>query len=216
MSHLSVEALVDLADGTRAESSAPHLASCAACRAELTGLRAMMAAAADAEADAPEPSPLFWDQFSRHVREAVAAEAGAEPTPSHAIASRWRAIRASIVAAPGVHARARAFQAGAAIVVLIVAVAIPRILAPRTAPAPPTTPSRATDAIGATDVAPDAPRDDASLTFVADLAATFDADAARDAGLGAVSPYEALMHLNEGELRELERLLQAQMRDQGD
>src|SRR5438093_9275944 len=68
--HLTPDDLVDLAKGTRPESSAPHLASCATCRAQLNEMRAMMSAAADV--DVPEPSPLFWDHFSQHVHDAVA------------------------------------------------------------------------------------------------------------------------------------------------
>src|SRR5215470_2449246 len=80
--HLAPEDLVDLAEGARPESTAPHLASCEACRAQLAELRAMMAAAVDA--DVPEPSPLFWDQLTRRVHDAVEADA----QPKSAIASR--------------------------------------------------------------------------------------------------------------------------------
>src|SRR5262245_17694670 len=75
--HLTHEELLELAEGTRLESSAPHLAACGECRDELAGLRAMLSAAT--EADVPEPSPLFWDHFSARVRAAVAVEqAGTE------------------------------------------------------------------------------------------------------------------------------------------
>jgi hypothetical protein len=71
--HLKTDELVDIAEGTRSESSAPHLAGCEPCRAQVNELRAMMSAARDV--DVPEPSPLFWDHLSSRVREAVAAEA---------------------------------------------------------------------------------------------------------------------------------------------
>ena len=74
MRHLHSDELIDLAEGTRLESSAPHLQSCEACRGQLTELRAMMSAAAQAEV--PEPSPLFWEHFSARVRDAVAADGG--------------------------------------------------------------------------------------------------------------------------------------------
>ena len=64
--HLQHDELVDLAEGTRAESSVPHLAACEACRHQLAELKAMMSAAADVAV--PEPSPLFWDHFSARVR----------------------------------------------------------------------------------------------------------------------------------------------------
>jgi hypothetical protein len=70
--HLKPEELVDLAEGTIAEASVPHLATCAACRGQLEMLRAMEARARDF--DVPEPSPLFWDHLSSRVQEAIAAD----------------------------------------------------------------------------------------------------------------------------------------------
>src|SRR6185436_3564787 len=70
--HLKDEELVDIAEGTRPESSAPHLGGCDSCRTQLHELRAMMSAAQ--EVDVPEPSPLFWDHLSSRVHEAVAAD----------------------------------------------------------------------------------------------------------------------------------------------
>src|ERR1051325_8890597 len=80
--HLTPEELLDLAEGARAESAAPHLEPCAACREHVAALRATMSLAADV--DVPEPSPLFWDHLSRRVREAVAAEELTTPTRSAA------------------------------------------------------------------------------------------------------------------------------------
>ena len=59
--HVKPDELVDIAEGTRAESSAPHLATCDDCRRQLADVRTMMSAAAEVEV--PEPSPLFWDHF---------------------------------------------------------------------------------------------------------------------------------------------------------
>jgi hypothetical protein len=72
MRHLSPELLIDLAEGTRPESSAGHLAECGECRQQLADLREMMAVAVSAEM--PEPSPLFWDHLSARVRTAVAED----------------------------------------------------------------------------------------------------------------------------------------------
>ncbi len=69
MRHLTAEQLVDIAEGTLAEVSVPHLASCEECRRQLGDLRAMMAEAATV--DVPEPSPLFWDHLSARVSNAV-------------------------------------------------------------------------------------------------------------------------------------------------
>src|SRR5215475_12379965 len=70
--HLTSEELLDLAEGTRSESSAPHLAQCDKCRHQLNELREVMATL---NVDIPEPSPLFWDHFSARVSEAVASDA---------------------------------------------------------------------------------------------------------------------------------------------
>jgi len=75
--HLSAGELVDLAEGTRAPGSAPHLASCDACRRALEGLRVTMAGI-EAAVEVPEPPPLFWDRLSARVGEAVAAEGEGE------------------------------------------------------------------------------------------------------------------------------------------
>jgi hypothetical protein len=75
--HLKPEELVDVAEGSRAGSSVPHLAACDECRRQLAELRAMMSAARDV--DVPEPPPVFWNQFSIRVREAIAA--GGAPRP---------------------------------------------------------------------------------------------------------------------------------------
>src|SRR4051794_29807445 len=72
--HLNAEELVDIAEGTRGESAAPHLAGCEPCRAQLRELRAMMATARDV--DVPEPSPLFWDHLSARISDAIAAAPG--------------------------------------------------------------------------------------------------------------------------------------------
>src|SRR5262249_28727617 len=70
--HLSPDELVDLAEGTRSASSAPHLAKCDECRRQLNELRDVMATL---QVDVPEPSPLFWDHFSARVGEAIASDA---------------------------------------------------------------------------------------------------------------------------------------------
>src|SRR5438132_12929430 len=100
--HLTPDDLVDLADGTRPESSAPHLASCATCRAQLNEMRAMMSAVADV--DVPEPSPLFWNHFSQRVHEAVAAEDGA---------ARLKGSRSFVTGSRSFVTGARAFLTGA-------------------------------------------------------------------------------------------------------
>src|SRR5262245_31517961 len=94
MSHLSEEELIDLAEGARAERDLPPLSVCASCRTRLTGLQAAMSAGA--AADAPEPSPLFWEHFSDRVRAAVSAEAAA---PVVSRRPSWRFVMPAVALA---------------------------------------------------------------------------------------------------------------------
>ena len=190
--HLQPDELVDLAEGTRQESSAPHLAGCAMCRRQLADLRAMMTAAADVEV--PEPSPLFWDHFSARVRDAVAEEA----LPRR---SFWTWPRLAIPTAV------------AAIAVVMIAVAVNRGRV-----APPV--SRAVAPTGAAPVELladlQSQSDDTALTLVAELSADLDFDSAREAGLAAGGSAEhAVTHLSGAELRELHRLLKEELARSG-
>jgi len=192
--HLSPDELVDLAEGSRPESSAPHLAGCAACRAQLNDLRVVLSAVADVEV--PEPSPLFWDHFSQRVHDAVGADAGP---------GNWR----SALAAFG---GARAFQASVIVALaLIVAVLVTsRTKAPdaRQAPAIADAGSRDLWTDGA---APDADADP-SLTLVASLTAGMDLESASEAGLARDDIAEhAVTHMSDTELRELQKLLKEEM-----
>lgn len=84
MSHLSRdERLLALDDALDAPTQA-HLASCAACRAEVESLASVVARVKAVEV--PEPSPLFWDHLAARVGDAIARE----PVPER---WRWRAPR---------------------------------------------------------------------------------------------------------------------------
>jgi len=72
MAHSTPEELIDVVDGTRRVSSLPHLADCAACRAQLDELRATIGEVA--AIDVPEPPPLYWRQLSARVHDAVERE----------------------------------------------------------------------------------------------------------------------------------------------
>jgi hypothetical protein len=200
--HLNADELIDIAEGTRPETSAPHLAGCEACRTQLAGLRATMAAAR--EIDVPEPSPLFWDHLSSRVHDAVAADARLKPSrsfPGEALAA--------ITALFGM----RAFQASAVVAAgLLIAV----VLSSRaTVPAPITAPSVATiaDTSAPVELLSDiTAEDDASLTLVASLTADLDLDAAGEAGLTPRGSAEhAVTHMSDGELRELGRILREEL-----
>jgi hypothetical protein len=184
MRHLTSVELVDLAEGTRAESSAPHLVTCEACRHQLAQLRAAMSTAEAFEVR--EPSPLFWDHLSARVHEAVAAEG----RPRGQSWSGW-ASRFTIPMAAGVLAA----------LVLAALVTMRTSLAPESGGPvlePPTAIVRTTEPLA----------EDASLALVADLAAGLDWDGATDAGLTMVGGADgAIKQLNAGERRELDRLL---------
>jgi hypothetical protein len=208
--HLNADELVDLAEGARPESSAPHLAACPQCRAQLDDLRAMMSAAAGV--DVPEPSPLFWDHFSQRVHDAVAAEDGdARLKASRSIVSTVPGLRAFVLGILG----ARAFQAS---VVALAAVAVVFLLPSRVLS--PTRPPGVGDA-PPPPVAENAPRDlwadaaadtDPSLALVASLTATLDADGTSETGLARVGSAEhAVTHMNDADLRALHQILQEEM-----
>ena len=194
--HLQPDELIDLAEGTRAESSATHLAECAVCRLQLEELKAMMSVAADV--DVPEPSPLFWDHFSARVRQAVDGEGAPRR-------SFWTWPR---VAIPAVSVAAA---------VLAVAVTLNtgetgRVIAPIPAVLPaPVAPLASVDLLSDPQAA-----DDTALTLVAELSSDMDFEAAREAGLAARGSAEhAVTHLTGSELRELQRLLQEELARSG-
>jgi hypothetical protein len=198
MGHLKSDELIDLAEGTRLESSAPHLQRCGDCQRQLADLRAMMAAAA--EVDVPEPSPLFWDHFSARVHEAVAAE----DVPRRAPWFNTFALPLSVAAC-------------AAIVVVTVVTMRPGGwldligVAPvnpvaRVAPVGPVGP------VGDDKFAAPFP-DDPSLDMVADLAAQVDWDMAVSPGLETHedASAKAVAQLSAGERGELQRLLKEEL-----
>lgn len=191
--HLQPDELVDLAEGTRAESSAPHLAGCAVCRLQLSELKAMLSTAA--AVDVPEPSPLFWDHFSARVREAVAAEG----TPRRSFWTWPRVVFPAVAVATAVLAVAVTLNTGGGSTPL-----------PVPAPAP-VAPVAAVDLLSDPQAA-----DDTALTLVAELSSDMDFEAAREAGLAARGSAEhAVTHLTGSELRELQRLLQEELARSG-
>ena len=193
--HVNTDQLVDIAEGTRPESSAPHLAGCEPCRAQLHDLRAMMSAASEVEA--PEPSPLFWDHLSARVSGAVALEAA--PRRSWLNISAWIRIAMPLAVAAA----------------LLLAVTV-NVRAPRSDASPSAIEWVPQAAVSAELLSDAAMEDDASLAMVAGLAAGLDADAAKEAGLSSVgSADHAVAHMSAGELRELRRLLKDELTPSG-
>ena len=192
--HLTSEELVDIAEGTRSEASAPHLAGCDPCRRQLTDLRGMMSVARDV--DVPEPSPLFWDHLSSRVSAAVAAEAGAQLMPSRDLS---RTLFGS-----------RTLQVAVALAASLLIVAL--INGRPTAPAVAEVPGVAVPADALPDQLGVATDDDDSLTLVASLTDGQDLETVREAGLAPRgSAEQAVTHMSDGELRELRRLLKEEL-----
>lgn len=193
--HLNTDELVDIAEGTRSEDWAPHLAACERCRAQMLALRAMLSAARDV--DVPEPSPLFWDHLSSRVSDAVAA--AGTPGSAWLDVTVWRRLLMPVCVV---------------VASMIVVVALSsRLMAPQppagsvawSAPSPP---AFVADTDASTEVLGDAASDDASLMLVASLTSALDLDAASDAGLAPRGSAEhAVTHMSDRELRELGRLL---------
>ena len=196
--HLKDDQLVDLAEGTLAESSAPHLASCERCRRQLRDMRAVMSVAG--EVDVREPSPLYWDHLSARVRDAVAIDAS--PRRPWADMAAWRRVLMP------------AWATAVASIIIIVALS-PRVASPPSAPSAPA----AVVATGAEVVEvwnDQASDDDESLVLMGSLSAGFDLDAARQAGLAARGSAEhAVTHMDNDELRELQRLLAQELAPSG-
>jgi hypothetical protein len=195
MRHLHSDELIDLADGARLESSAPHLQTCEACRRQLAELRAVMAAAA--RIDVPEPSPLFWDHFSARVHDAVAA--GGAPRRAS-----WFGL-------------ALPLSAAACAVVIIAAVTLRVGHAPGFVPLPAPAVSLPPGEAEVADADLAAVPDDPSLDLVADLAAQVDWDAAGAPGFEAhLETHEdaadkAVGQLTAVERGELKRLLNEEL-----
>jgi hypothetical protein len=201
MRHLSVDEMLDLAEGTRLMAAFPHLATCDWCRRQLADIQSAIAAAAGV--DVPEPSPLFWDALSARVREAVTE------------AQRQRAGR--LVAARGW--RTAGFTAIAA-AALIAAVAVPlkqrRTTEAGAAVRQPTT-GGAAWSDGSSTANGNTPGEDPSLALLGDLAESLGPDTNittaltfRTATLDGV-----LVELSEDERGELQRLLADAMKKPG-
>ena len=185
MKHLAPGTFIDLLDGTLAEPAVPHLAVCARCREQLSALRETWQAAADA--DVPEPSPLFWDHFSNRVREAVSSEPVGSPRWHERLSQPWRI----------------AGLAGMALAALLV-LAVVQFPADRASDERvPPSPTAMGDPVPLIDLS-----DDAMLGFVADLAGNLEWDDASDIGLSVRGVDErAVADMTDVERSELHRLL---------
>jgi hypothetical protein len=186
MRHLSADERLTLIEGDEEEAH-PHLASCARCRAEIAGARAVLQEARAEEV--PEPSPLFWESLSRRVSEETSATSARRTRI-------WRPFLRSLAPLTvGVGA-------------LVVAVVVDH--ASRSGPvAPAPAPGSAEQA----SVVAGAATDDAQWMLLANLAADFDVETLSDSlGRPAAGGADvAVWQLNEHERSELAVLLRAEL-----
>ena len=189
MTHLSPDTFVDLLDGTRAEETVLHLATCDICRQQLAELRVTWQAAA--AVDVPEPSPLFWGHLSARVHNAVAADVQPR-APWWRIDWSWTSVG----------------LAGAAVatLALVAFLQMPRPVAPVSGSA---SASGSVAVAGVANPEPVTPLpDDESIGLMADLASDLDWDGVAELGLAPVGGAErAASEMSADERVELQRLL---------
>jgi hypothetical protein len=143
--HLSPREFVEAVDRALSSDRLHHLDECESCRQHVAELRGLLQ---DAEtlAGVPEPSPLFWEHFSRRVHAATVGQMRAAPRAWWR--NGWRPLAA----------------------VAAVAGAVALVVVFRPAPAGPSAgPARVASA-GAV-AGPVLAADDASIALIADLAA---------------------------------------------
>ena len=188
MTHFSADEFIDAVDGTLPQERRDHLRTCTRCRDELAQISAVLR---DLDGvGVPEPSPLFWDQFSARLRRSIDAEP--------ARAARWFDWP---VLAP---------VAGVAALVLALVGLVPQgaselrrvQLAMSESAAP-------------TDL--DALDEDDRWTMLFELVGDLDVQTAAEAGIvgrpGAAD--RAVLHLTSAEQQELVRLLREELRSGG-
>jgi hypothetical protein len=204
MKHLTPTELVDAADGALAADRAAHLDGCAACRSQVAGLTATLAETRGIEA--AEPSPLFWDHLSARVREAVAQESIAPRPLFGSFLDGWFGAR-------------RLVPAGAGIAAAIAIVAVASLSRHSTAPAPGPAAAQVNAEPAMLWTTAEVNPDDSEVWQVLTSAASeIPIEDAHEAGM-SVRPAAidaAVQRLNPDELRELGRLLQAELKHSGD
>jgi hypothetical protein len=193
MTHLTHDELVDALDEGLSRDRQAHLESCARCRDERDALLQLLARTQ--QPDVPEPSPLFWDQFSSRVRQSIDTEMPA--------AGWWHGWLRWPVLAPI-----------ATLGLLLVALGSAVSRGPADLQTPPAGPVMTSLAAPPIPEVADAPEADADpVDVLAELVGPLDWDTASEAGL-AIGPGAAdlaVFELNMDEQRELHRLLTAEL-----
>jgi hypothetical protein len=199
--HVTPEQLVDAADGVQDAAVVRHLASCEPCSDRLAELRALMSSVAAADEPVPEPSPLFWNHFQQRVVEAVHAERRNESIPTRAM----RMLRPAILV-----------PVAAALIVAVGVIVSSRWRGADSTPAAPqivaVAPRGNAAAAANSDTLRDTIDEDPSLQLIADLTADMDWSAVDAAGFTpSGSADHAVSHLDVQDLKELQRLLRAEL-----
>ena len=199
MNHLSPAEFVDAADGALTASRAAHLERCAECAAQVSALRETVGKTRAIEV--PEPSPLYWPQLAKRVRESVAGES---------IAPSWRATPWRE------YFDVRALVPVASALAVVAAVVVTGLM---TRPAPVGIPEPSAPAIRGAAVDPGlAPENSEVWQILTSAAADVPFEDAHAAGLGvgAGAVDSAVQRMTPEELTELSRLLQTELRRAGD
>jgi len=203
--HLRQTEFVDFAEGTLAPSRAGHLDTCAPCRAQAEEVAAAVRSVSSVEM--PEPSPLFWDHFSARVREQVAHEA-----PDRATWWSSMGVRALVP-----------LVAALAVLIAFVSTALLSRVTRSTPAAGELASSHVSPAVSPAAADPDllSPVDDQDAEVWAVLTAAASdmrVDEGHAAGMGAHigAVDHEVTHLNQAELKELDRLLQSELKHASD
>jgi hypothetical protein len=199
--HLDEVELVDALDGLLSAARDTHLEQCSSCAERLRSLRASLAGLGQS-ADVPEPSPFFWEHFSRRVSDSVRAEGTASQAPGW-----WRPARIAALSA-------------AALVVIAASTTMILRMSPRSngpqpatavAPQEPPATSEQTQQ-GALDV-----ESDSDWALVRAVADDLDWEDAPEAGIHARpgAADRVAVEMSAAERRELARLLEDELKRTG-
>jgi len=185
MTHLTPDELIDAVEGLLSEARQSHLTACEHCQRELAGLSSALTEAK--QVSVPEPSPLFWPNFSQRVRVAIDQDA--------TIANNWPAwLRWQVVLPLG----------AVAMIILGLMISLPKQQGNDDA---------SVSAALQAPVAPEAAEALDRWVMLADLVGDIDLDTASAAGVRLMpgDAEQAVLQLTAEEQQELTRLLKAEL-----
>lgn len=194
--HFNTSALVECLDNELSFPRRAHLERCEKCRRRLEVLRATLESVQRARPDnISEPSPLFWEHFSRRVHDTI----GEEPPASR---PRWLTILAPVAAA------------------LVLSAGALAVWSQQRSPSTPVSPTDVAVAPAVIPLLSGEPmdlEDDVEWALVRVAADDLEWDSAADAGIRA-NPGAAervALEMSAAERTELERLIEAEMKQTG-